>query len=305
MTKNHLIVALLLCLPAFGVDQSAAPEPSGPRNLGNLLCLGDSITECREDYGTWRYGLWKSLLSEGYAFDFIGTQGRGDCSRSTTPEFDGQRFDNDHEGHGGWTTEEILRGREDEPEANLSTWLADYTPDTALIHIGGNDLDEARKKPWAILGIVQRAQDNVREIIRLLQADNPNVTIYLALHIKVNGDKIAFANGAIALFNSGLPDIAREMSNPQSKIILVDHNTGWTNELLEEDGIHPNADGNARMAEVWFKTIHEGPQAITLQPPVASCVPRCDEKAIALSGWGDLLVLGASIAALTVRIPPV
>ena len=305
MKINALITLLFVCivaLPCLAADQEAAPLPAGPRDLGKVLCLGDSITQCRGENGTWRHGLWTRLLEQGYAFDFIGTQRRGDCYRSSTPDFMGEDFDHAHEGHGGWTTGDILRGNEGESDGKLDEWLAQYTPDTVLIHLGGNDLRDARDKPWAIVGIVQEAQRNVREIIRQLQADNPAVTIYLALHIKANGDAIGFANGAIALFNNGLPAIARELSSAQSKVILVDHNTGWTNELLDEDGFHPNAAGNARMAETWFKTIHEGPQEITLQPPIASCVPQCDGKSAA-PGWGDLLVFGASIALMATGLP--
>jgi lysophospholipase L1-like esterase len=263
---------------AHAADQDASPTPAGPRDLGKVLCLGDSVTECRGDNGTWRYGLWKRLLEHAYQFDFIGTQRHGDCARSTTPDYMGENFDHDHEGHGGWTTSDILHGKDDNPGQKLGTWLQDYTPDTVLLHIGGNDLQKARNKPWAVLGIVKDAQENVRQIIHMLQADNPQVTIYLALHIKVNPDKVFFGNGGIALFNSGLPNIAREMTTEQSRIILVDHNTGWENVYIDDDGIHPNAAGNERMAEVWFDTIHEGPRQITVQPPLASCAPHCHAR---------------------------
>lgn len=262
------------------------------RNLGNILCLGDSITECRDEAGTWRYPLWKKLVEAGYTFDFIGTQGRQECSRSDTPEYLGRRFDADNEGHGGWTSEDILRGKDDEPEERLEEWLKEYTPETVLLHLGGNDVREARNKPWAILGLVQQVHRNFREIIGLLQADNPEVTIYLALHIKANGDDIAFANGALDLLNSGLPKIAEDCSTETSRVIVVDHNTGWNNDLLLDDGIHPNAAGNERMAEVWFKTIHEGPQPIQQGPPVLGCLPQKG------SGMGDLLVLMGGLAVL-------
>lgn len=272
-TLSSLSMALTLAACAMAADQEEASTPAGPRNLGKVLCLGDSVTVCRGDSGTWRYPLWKELLSHGYQFDFIGTQRRGDCGTAVTPRFMGQSFDLDNEGHGGWTTSDILHGRDDIKDS-LPEWLKDYTPDTVLLHIGGNDLQQARDKPWAVLGIVKKAQDNVREIIRLLQGDNPAVTVYLALHIKVNGDKVFFGNGGIALFNSGIPAIAAEMSSEQSKVILVDHNTGWSNALLEDDGIHPNTEGNARMADTWFESIDQGPRAITVQPPLAGCRPE-------------------------------
>lgn len=270
-----LLLSLFIVFSAYAADQMAEGSPAGPRDLGAVLCLGDSVTECRGDSGTWRHGLWRELVLAGYRFDFIGTQGRGDCPRSVTPDVNGLDFDTDHEGHGGWTTEDILHGKRDAPEERLEQWLKKYTPDTVLIHLGGNDVKEARSKPWAVLGLVERAQENLKAIIRLIQSDNPNATIYLALHIKANGDQIPFANGALAVFNSGLPKIARELSTPESRIILVDHYSSWENALLEEDGIHPNAEGNARMAATWFKTIHEGPQSISLQGPLAGCAPDC------------------------------
>ncbi|NNE26430.1 MAG: hypothetical protein HKN09_06270 [Saprospiraceae bacterium] len=50
--------------------------------------------------------MWKLLLDEGYAFDYIGTQE----DPASYPSYKGEAFDMDHEGRGGWTSGQILDG---------------------------------------------------------------------------------------------------------------------------------------------------------------------------------------------------
>jgi len=50
----------------------------------------------------------------------------------------GLNFDQDHEGHWGWRTDEILNGRL--AAGSLTEWLDYYTPDVVLIHLGTNDV---------------------------------------------------------------------------------------------------------------------------------------------------------------------
>ena len=106
----------------------------------NILPLGDSITRggaaVDSPYPSYRYLLWNYLKTGGYDVDFIGS--------TTYPTFSSFSFDQDHEGHGGYTTGMELNGdSSDDPQGKLSTWLNQYTPDIVLLHIGTNDVHPA------------------------------------------------------------------------------------------------------------------------------------------------------------------
>ncbi len=136
-----------------------------------LLLLGDSITD-----NHYRSKLWKMLKSERRVFDFVGSQHGFPLSVDVEElAFRGEPFDTDHEGHTGWQTKELLDGSlwDAGDPGNLDVWLADYTPDIALIHIGTNDLIVGSSTPSEIA-------DDIEALIEQLRGDNPNVTVLVA-----------------------------------------------------------------------------------------------------------------------------
>lgn len=103
-----------------------------PAAQTRILCLGDSITQSDNLHKSYRYNLWTKLIDAGTEFDFIGSVSSNNGGSPTWPDYLGKAFDRDHEGHWGWRADEI--------RASLPGWLANYTPDIALIHLGSNDL---------------------------------------------------------------------------------------------------------------------------------------------------------------------
>jgi len=92
-----------------------------------IMPLGDSITRGEGPAPPWsgyRDDLYTLLNNEGWNFDFVGSQS------------DGTGFDTDHEGHGGWRTDQI--------NANINNWLNQYDPDIVLLHIGTNDVSQEK-----------------------------------------------------------------------------------------------------------------------------------------------------------------
>ena len=63
---------------------------------------------------SYRYFLWKKLIDAGVDFDFVGsmntqldTYSKGETPQ---PDYKGQSFDKDHEGHFAWEGESYLGG---------------------------------------------------------------------------------------------------------------------------------------------------------------------------------------------------
>ena len=72
--------------------------------VNKIMPLGDSITRgiagSTDDTG-YRRSLYFALVGAGFPVDFVGNHNDG------IPD----DFDKNHEGHGGWTAEEIIFGR--------------------------------------------------------------------------------------------------------------------------------------------------------------------------------------------------
>jgi hypothetical protein len=226
-------------------------NPAGGQVL-QILPLGDSITQADIDHFGYRYRLWAKLLDAGVTFDFIGSENLNFFGNPSWPSIGGQSFDSDHEGHWGWEANEILDGRVG--EGNLATWLKGYTPDVVLMHLGTNDALHA--------DTTQSTVQELEQVIQILQADNPAVTILMAILIP-STDPEAWR---IPPVNAEIPAIARRMQTPTSTIVVVDQWTGFDTSTDMYDPWHPNAAGEEKMAQNWFEALLAvAPLAVELQ----------------------------------------
>ncbi len=270
----------LLHLPlAFAFLASAAAGP------GKIACIGDSITQgcghavngstfSQNGNRSWRWPLFKHLVDAGVEFDFTGSlttnyTDSADADEVTNahyPAWRGRAFDRDHEGHWGWRASQIL-GSSAGPSSgkrgsgNLSLWLDDsrggYTPDTAILMVGINDLNDPGKTPASLAA-------DVSSIVALLQADNPAVRIHLCelLHAgPAHGNRRAL-NEAVDTYNAGhLPALAAAATNGSSTVSVVPMGNparegadwqplpgGWDPAAMTYDQVHPNSAGEAHIA---------------------------------------------------------
>jgi hypothetical protein len=209
-----------------------------------ILPLGDSITRggaaVDSPYPSYRYLLWNYLKTGGYDVDFIGS--------TTYPTFSSFSFDQEHEGHRGYTTGMELNGDpSDDPEGKLSTWLNQYTPDIVLLHIGTNDVLQQ-------VNLTERLS-NVDQIIDTLRAANPDVKILLAQIIPTS-DAFRNSNSELIAFDRALPGLAAGKNTTQSPVIVVDMYTGYDGFADNQyDGIHPQTSGEKKLADRWYAAL--------------------------------------------------
>jgi hypothetical protein len=210
---------LLLCNPFIQGQIKIVP-------LGNSITQGNIAWPGANSY---RRNLWNKLNDAGYYVDFVGSLDTDNKGRT----FPDPNFDHDHEGHWGWRADEIL--------ADLASWLTGYTPDVALVHLGSND---------AIQGnTVNSTLDEIEDIIGILRNDNAGITIFLAQILSLED---ADWNANVEGINAGLATLASNLDQALSRIILVDQNSGWNIANHTYDGVHPNEEGEERMAQRWF-----------------------------------------------------
>jgi lysophospholipase L1-like esterase len=211
-----------------------------------VMPLGDSITQGSLWTGTefepanirvgYRKPLFDDLTASGYSFDFVGSLSHGWALLS----------DPEHEGHGGWTANEIAWGQTSPgvigDGEGVFDWLEATPADVILLHAGTNGLDpNGDIDVEAILDEIDNWENSAN--------GNP-VTVILALII--DQDPI---NPDVTTFNQNVRDMAGRRRAAGDNIILVDQQRALTYPNDLSDALHPNDSGYAKMAGVWLEAL--------------------------------------------------
>ncbi|MEM7681224.1 MAG: GDSL-type esterase/lipase family protein [Planctomycetota bacterium] len=215
-----------------------------------VLFLGDSITQGDANHRSFRYEAFKGLVDGGWTpgvdFDFVGSWQDHFGGDPTFPDYQGHAFDRDHEGHWGWRTWQVLEGEGvgDPPAGSgtgmLDEWLDGYTPDTAFVLLGTNDI--SRNNPSGRSWRPRDVAPRIEQIVEVLQADNPDMRILLGTLIPRQG---SWFDTELAEFNAYLPGIAANKTTATSTVEVLDlyAHLDWTEHTY--DGTHPNEAGEA------------------------------------------------------------
>ncbi|MFT2008273.1 GDSL-type esterase/lipase family protein [Pontibacter sp. 13R65] len=244
MTKIYLskTFLLLICLiiPFCSLAQAL-----------KIMPLGNSLTQADKDNLSYRYHLWKKLLDAEANIDFIGSQQSNHGGSPTWPSYKGKSFDQNHEGHWGWTSDHILNGVDNgENAGSLPIWLNTHKPDIVLLHLGSNDMFRN--------GSVTETADRLKEVVRLLRQTNAGVIILMAKLFPADPSVVGQQEAQkIPLLNAEIDKLAKELHTSKSPVVLVDQHTGIDPKSGADtyDGVHPNEAGEEKMAARWFKAL--------------------------------------------------
>ncbi len=230
---KNIFTSCLILLLLWGI------APDEIKAQLRILPLGNSITQASGSRNSWRRPLYKSMINAGYQVDFVGSMDRNNSCNS----FPSNDFDPDHEGHWGWSAKEILDGRNGgcRGTGRLSQWINQYTADVALIHIGTNDMADGHS--------ISATTNRIGQIIDLLRGDNPDVVVFVAQIIPSNRSQ----HSRVPDLNAALPGFASNKSTSQSPVIIVDQYSGFNVNSDTYDGVHPNSNGEQKMAARWFE----------------------------------------------------
>ena len=235
-------IFLTMLLALFDCDKNEEKSNTFTQNNVNtnvitIMPLGDSRVEgATSNSVSYRYDLWENLISNQWNIDYVGTQN----DNTSYPLFLGNTFDPDHEGIGGFKTQDILD--------NIDSVLENSEiPDVVLLGIGGNDL--VRGVP------VAEAISNINQTIDILQNKNPNIIIFLE-RIAPGRSNVMTPEAIVvhSSFIKNLSTLTIEQSNDSSKIILVDMATNWTDAYMA-DNLHYNQLGAKEIADRYFEAI--------------------------------------------------
>ena len=110
-----------------------------------------------------------------------------------------------------------------------------YTPDTAVIMIGINDIASGSS--------ATRVRDDIALLVDQLQAANPNVRCFLSHVLYTN--QTAERNQTVDTLNSLLPALAASKTTATSPVWVIETNLGFNPVTQTYDAVHPNASGEA------------------------------------------------------------
>lgn len=243
--KKITIVFIYSIFIIFSCENEASTnEINSPSNSSNsynkIMPLGASRVDANRPYfESYRYELWKLLISSELEFDYVGTQN----DNSDYPMYLGETFDVDHEGRGGWTAEGIL--------SEINNWLDNTDiPDIVLFSApGGND---------ALGGVdYNTIISNVNSIIDILQERNPNITIIIERPAPVHSSLMTgYINDYFTQLENDIEDLCLNQTTSSSQVTYVDMFTDFIDEYLADD-LHYNQDGAQFIANKYYEVLIE------------------------------------------------
>ncbi|QOC93127.1 cellulose binding domain-containing protein [Micromonospora craniellae] len=231
--------------PAADIRPAPAVAAADPVRV---MPLGDSITGSP---GCWRAVLWNRLQSAGHtAVDFVGTLGPQGC---------GQPYDGDNEGHGGYLVTNVAN------QNLLPGWLSATRPDVVLMHFGTNDV-WSNLAPATILAAYGRLVDQMR-------AANPAMRILVAKIIPMAPSSCPECGQRVVALNNVVDGWAAGKTTAQSPIVVVDQWTGFSTTTDTNDGVHPNAAGDRKIADRWYPALVAALTGVPVPTPTATPTP--------------------------------
>ena len=201
-----------------------------------IMPLGDSITEGVGDGASssnragFRKSLFNQLKNSGFTFDFVGSLNNG------------SGFDKNHQGHSGWTANEIAWGKSGYPVDGVRVWLEDNPADFVLLHIGTNVTNASNDVD------IESALNEI-DLWEQSAQGNP-VTVILALIVDKNP-----ISAVVSAFNQNVQTLANNRIANGDTIVIVNQQAALSYPSDLVDAVHPNSSGYAKMASVWFNAL--------------------------------------------------
>lgn len=215
--RTQKLIALALSLSLCSMSGAEALR---------IMPWGDSITGME---GMYRYPLWKLLKADGECpeFRFVGIE--EDDLEDVATEFANDRY------HSGFAMETI-----DEQLDHIQDFVP-LNPAIALLMIGTNDLPQAN---------ASSAPTRLANLIDKAYASMPDITLIVGSIIPRQG-----YTGQVDSYNQQVRQLVEQLRAGGKRIVFADINAGLSAAQHTYDGVHPNAEGAALIAQAWFSVL--------------------------------------------------
>jgi acyl-CoA thioesterase-1 len=221
--KLILVLFGIVCFGQIAVEGKAQTR---------ILPLGDSVTSSFGPNSSYRYWLWQHLVQAGYDVDFVGTQ--YGVASGTPANAD---FDQDHEGHPGWTTQDAV--------FSINQIAGATVPDVVLLDLGGNDFGKGISP--------DQSMTNLMTIIESLRAVNPDVVVLLAQTTPFAGQD----KRGRSLLRRAVKQAAKLQKKAGARVVIVNLASSFNVRKDTTDGAHPNETGERKIAKRYFSALRK------------------------------------------------
>jgi lysophospholipase L1-like esterase len=205
----------------------AAAAPTQSSKIWKIMPLGDSITrgggQVPGQYVGYRAVLQANLKAgaTGFRYNFVGSM-----SDKGAP-------DRNHEGHGGWTIDDLA--------AHIDGWMETHQPDIVLLHAGTNNITK-KDSPSTTAGKLQ-------SLIAQIRSHNADTKIFVAKIIKSRDPARRPDTNA---YEALIPGV---VANAGPNVYLVDQTSIAATDIY--DWTHPNDFGYSKMAYNWYQSLRQ------------------------------------------------
>jgi lysophospholipase L1-like esterase len=203
-----------------------------------IMPLGDSITFGLQSStgGGYRVELFRKAVADSHLITFVGRQSTGPNT------LDGQPFPKNNEGYSGAT---IATGG-NQLANRVDAAFSANPPNIVLLHIGTNNLYQ---------GLPQGVTGQLGDLIDQVINDAPNALIVVAQITPLGS-----ATNGVQAYNAAIPAIVQQRIDAGKHLLLVNMSAAFAAannnvSALLADGVHPNDQGYAIMAQTWYDAI--------------------------------------------------
>ncbi|HIH03579.1 MAG TPA: hypothetical protein HA263_06945 [Methanoregulaceae archaeon] len=278
MKITHL--GILCCIVLLTVCASGVISATGTVKimpLGDSITKGSVMTTEQAKHPTYRYWLWNDLKKSDYDVDFVGSW--------KMPNFPNLSFDQDNEGHGGYTSDEILHGVPDDrwEPGYLSDWTQSYNYDMVLLLVGTNDVLHGVPTNQTVV--------NIEKIIKVLRQKNPRVTIFMATL-----PPATYYRQSLIDLNQEIVRIVERSNTPESRVVLVDQYYGYdgVKDNQPPDYVHPGESGEKKIAKNWYDAITPYLSGMVPTPtptPIPTAIPTTVPTTVPTTGTTPVVTM--------------
>jgi lysophospholipase L1-like esterase len=219
--------ASLLVSGSFTVPAAApAVAATSSSKVYKIMPLGDSITrgggQVREQYIGYRAALQAHLKAgaTGFKYNFVGSR-----SDKGAP-------DRNHEGHGGWTIDDLA--------AHIDAWMETYKPDIVLLHAGTNNITVGDSPATTAT--------KLQSLIAQIRSHNADTKIFVAKIIRSRDPGRRPNTNA---YEALIPGV---VASAGANVYLVDQTSVGGTDIY--DWTHPNDFGYSKMAYNWYRSMN-------------------------------------------------
>jgi hypothetical protein len=227
---------------SVGLSTQAQALLTGALSRGGVRIMptGDSITHGIGGSASYRRELAAMLDTAGCNYRMVGSQ-----SQSLTDT----GFYGAHEGYSGHPADYFLTGNQTSSGNNpgIANAVNYQSPDLILLHIGSVDLFKGQT--------VDSTVADIAAVIDTIYENKPNTVVVVANIIPwYNDTRDAGLPNAIRVLGNRIQEMVQSSSNPL--LSLADVRSGFSEDMMQSDLIHPSLEGDTHIANAMFDSFY-------------------------------------------------